>query len=80
MRTIRIKTCLTEPIPVVINQGKTAFETDFEQTNSLALILRGYSSDFCCLKSPRNFILALCNCDFEVPTEHPSILAISSCS
>jgi len=39
-----------------------------------------YCAFFCCLSSPRNFILALCNCDFEVPTEHPSIRAISSCS
>ena len=33
-----------------------------------------YSFAFCCLNKPRNFIRALCNCDFEVPTEHPSIL------
>src|SRR5439155_19971135 len=37
--------------------------------------LRSYSFVFCCLSNPRNFIRALCSCDFDVPTEHPSIRA-----
>jgi len=43
-------------------------------------VLGCYFGLFCCLSNPRNFILALCNCDFDVPTETPSIRAISSCS
>src|SRR2546422_3675629 len=38
-------------------------------------VLGCYFGLFCCLSNPRNFILALCNCDFDVPTETPSIRA-----
>src|SRR6185295_8633514 len=61
-------------------KGRLRLKPILNKLDLLAHTLRGYSSNFCCLKSPRNFILALCSCDFEVPTEHPSILAISSCS
>ena len=42
--------------------------------------LEAYWGSFCCLKSIRSFILALCSCDFEVPTEQPRSREISSCS
>src|SRR2546422_731307 len=51
-----------------------------KRLENTASVLGSYCFGFCCLSRPRNFILALCNCDFEVPTEHPNILAISSCS
>src|SRR5260370_11396137 len=38
-----------------------------------------YRGLFCCLSKSRYFILSLCNCDFDLPTEHPSIPPISSC-
>src|SRR6266542_2311402 len=52
----------------------------FQEMKPRQALIGSYSFAFCCLRRPRNFILALCNCDLEVPTEQPSILAISSCS
>ena len=75
------------------NQGETAYKfipfgesvlkklaPGCVQVLNLASVLGSYSFAFCCLSKPRNFIRALCSCDFEVPTEQPSIRAISSCS
>src|ERR1043165_1034839 len=42
--------------------------------------LEAYRGSFCCLNNCLRFILALCNCDFDVPTEQPNNLATSSCS
>lgn len=80
---------------VPTNQGETAFKfiSFWRELQKLipvlsaqvslenpASVLGSYSFTFCCLSSPRNFIRALCSCDFEVPTEQPSMRAISSCS